>query len=102
MLLDIAATGRQGFRIASQSTLRKLNLGILGRANGEDLLALLVFIARVANPIAPFLATVLVPSPWRTLRSSCFSATRCCTLAMKACQSDPSAAHVAKTRYTVV
>ena len=30
---------------------------------GYDFVALLVFVPRVANPIAPFLATVLVPSP---------------------------------------
>jgi hypothetical protein len=35
----------------------------------NDLLALLVFVPREANAIAPFLATVLVPSPWSTLRS---------------------------------
>src|SRR5215831_15407687 len=40
--------------------------------DGNDLVALLMFVARVANPIAPFLATVLVPSPWSTVRSSCF------------------------------
>src|SRR5712691_4287079 len=65
-------------------------------------LPLLVFVARVANPIAPFLATVLVPSPWSTLVSRCFSAARCRTLAINACHSDPSSAHLAKTRYTVV
>ena len=52
----------------------------------DDFLPLLVFVARVVNPIAPFLATVLVPSPCSTLVSRCFSAARCCTLAMKACQ----------------
>jgi hypothetical protein len=31
--------------------------------NGQDLLPLLMLVARVANPISPFLATVLVPSP---------------------------------------
>ena len=41
--------------------------------DGNNLVALLMFVARVANPIAPFLATVLVPSPWSTVRSSCFS-----------------------------
>src|SRR5229473_4848721 len=64
----------------------------------DDLLPFLVFVARVANPIAPFLATVLVPSPWSTLISSCFSAARCRTLATNACQSDPSSAHVALDR----
>src|SRR5882724_1654105 len=54
--------------------------------------------ARVAHPITPFLATVLVPSPWSTLVSRYCSAARCLTLAMNACQSDPSAAHVAKAR----
>src|SRR5262245_41325428 len=65
--------------------------------HGDDLLSLLVFVARVANAIAPFLATVLVPSPWSTRRSSCFSAERWATLATNACQSDPSSAHLAKT-----
>src|SRR5215813_2671786 len=64
----------------------------------NDLLALLVFVPREANAIAPFLATVLVPSPWSTLRSSCCSAARCRTLAMKVCQSDPSSAHLALDR----
>jgi hypothetical protein len=65
--------------------------------DGDDFLALLVFVPRVANPIPPFLATVFVPSPWSTLRSSCFSAARCRTLATNTCQSDPSSAHLAKT-----
>jgi hypothetical protein len=68
----------------------------------DDFLPLLVFVARVRNPIAPFLATVLVPSPGSTLVSRCFSAARCVTLAIQACQSDPSSAHLAKTLYTVV
>src|SRR5262245_39893691 len=63
----------------------------------DALLALLVFVAGVANPLVPFLATVLVPSPCGTRRSSCFSSERCSTLAMNACWSDPSAAHLAKT-----
>jgi hypothetical protein len=67
--------------------------------DGNDLVALLMFVARVANPIAPFLATVLVPSPWSTVRSSCFSAARCRTLATNACQSDPSSAHLALDRH---
>src|SRR6266704_6197596 len=66
--------------------------------DGNDLLALLVFVAGRADAIPPFLATVLVPSPWSTLRSSCFSAARCRTLATKACQSDPSSAHLALDR----
>src|SRR6266478_1857436 len=65
--------------------------------DGNDLLALLVFVAGIADAIPPFLATVLVPSPWSMLRSSCFSAARCRTLATNACQSDPSSAHFAKT-----
>src|SRR5438445_9442530 len=68
----------------------------------DDLVTLLVFMARVANAIAPFLATVLVPSPWSTLRSSCFSTARCRTLATNACQSEPSSAHRAKTLEMVV
>src|SRR5215831_13592642 len=65
--------------------------------HGDDLLSFLVLVARVANAIAPFLATVLVPSPWSTRRSSCFSPARCRTLATNACHSDPSSAHRAKT-----
>src|SRR5262245_38200166 len=65
--------------------------------HGDDLLSFLVLVARVADAIAPFLATVLVPSPWSTLRSSCFSTARCRTLATNACHSDPSSAHFAKT-----
>src|SRR4029450_8581655 len=70
--------------------------------HGDDLLAFLVLVARVANAIPPFLAPVLGPSPWSTLRSSCFSTARCRTLATNACQSEPSSAHRAKTLYTVV
>ncbi len=66
--------------------------------DGNDLLALLVFVAGIADAIPPFLATVLVPSPWSMLRSSCFSAARCRTLATNACQSDPSSAHFAVGR----
>jgi len=65
--------------------------------DGDDFLPLLMFVSRVPDPIAPFLATVLVPSPWSTRVSRCFSAARCRTLAMNACQSDPSSAHFAKT-----
>jgi hypothetical protein len=31
--------------------------------DGDDFLPFLMFVARVANPIAPFFATVLVQSP---------------------------------------
>src|SRR6185369_6357525 len=64
----------------------------------DDFLALLVFVARVPDTIAPFLATVLVPSPCRMLISRGFSTARCRTLATKACQSDPSSAHLALDR----
>src|SRR2546425_11340168 len=67
--------------------------------DGHDLLALLVFVPRVPNPIPPFLATVLVPSPCSTLRSSFLAPARCRTLATNACQSDPSSAHVALDRH---
>src|SRR6266481_8601197 len=67
--------------------------------NSDDLLPFLVFVARVANPIAPFLATVLVPSPWSTLVSRCCSLARWATLATNACQSDPSSAHLALDRH---
>src|SRR5215471_10996539 len=50
----------------------------------NDFVTLLVLVAGIADAIAPFLATVLVPSPWSTLRSSCFSAARCRTLATNA------------------
>ena len=66
--------------------------------DGNDFLALLMFVARVTNSIAPFLATGLVPSPWSTLGSRCCSAARCRTLAMNAGQSAPSSAHVALDR----
>src|SRR5207244_2143315 len=65
----------------------------------DDFLALLVFVPRIPNAIPPFLATVLVPSPCSTRRSSCFSAARCATLAINACQSDPSSAQVALDRH---
>jgi xanthosine utilization system XapX-like protein len=74
----------------------------LGVRDGDDLLPLLMFVPRVANAIPPFLATVLVPSPCSTLTSRCCSAARCRTLARNACQSDPSSAHFAKARETVV
>src|SRR5467141_100504 len=64
----------------------------------DDLLPFLGFVARVANPIAPFLATVLVPSPWSTLVSRCCSVARWATLATNACHSDPSSAHLALDR----
>ena len=64
----------------------------------DDLLPLLVLVARVATPIAPFFATVLVPSPCNTRRSSFFSSERWATLAMNACWSDSSSAHLAKAR----
>jgi hypothetical protein len=66
--------------------------------HGKDLLPFLRLVARVANASTPFLATVLVPSSWSTLVSRCFSAERGATLAMPACHSDPSAAHLAKAR----
>src|SRR6266850_2835548 len=49
--------------------------------DGNDLVALLVFVPRVPNAIPPFLATVFVPSPWSMLVSRCFSAARWRTLA---------------------
>src|SRR5262252_1163863 len=66
--------------------------------HGDDLLSFLVLVARVPNPIPPFLATVLGPSPWSTLRSSCLASARCRTLATNACQSEPSSAHRALDR----
>src|SRR5215468_8137539 len=66
--------------------------------DGDDLLPRLVFVPRVPHPVAPFLATVLVPSPGSTLRSRCFSTARCRTLARNARHSDPSWAHFAKAR----
>src|SRR5262245_31498 len=65
--------------------------------DGDDLLALLVFVARGANPIPPFWVTVLALSPWRIRRWRCFSGVRWATLATNACQSDPSSVHLAKT-----
>jgi hypothetical protein len=69
---------------------------------GDDLLPRLVLVARVPDAIAPFLATVLVPSPCRMLVSRCFSAARWRTLARNACHSDPSSAHLANTLEMVV
>src|SRR5229473_8715275 len=66
--------------------------------DGNDLLALLVFVAGIADAIPPFLATVLVPSPCSTRRSSFLASARCRTLATNACQSDPSSAHLALDR----
>src|SRR5438552_6494643 len=66
--------------------------------DGNDLVALLVFVPRVPNTIPPFLATVLVPSPCSTRRSSFLASARCRTLATNACQSDPSSAHFALDR----
>src|SRR6266481_10106319 len=66
--------------------------------DGNNLVALLVFVSRISNPIPPFFATVLVPSPCSTLRSRCFSAERWATLATNACHSDPSSAHLALDR----
>ena len=60
---------------------------------GKALGALLMFVARVATAIAPFVAPGVVPSPWSTVRSRCFSAARGRTLATHACQSDPASAH---------
>jgi hypothetical protein len=39
--------------------------------DGDDFLPLLMFVARVPDAIAPFLATVWVPSPCSTLVSRC-------------------------------
>src|SRR5215471_2937272 len=66
--------------------------------DGDDFLALLVLVAGITDAIAPFLATVLVPSPWSTLMSSCFSTARCRTLATNARHSEPSSAHLALDR----
>ena len=70
--------------------------------NGDDFLALLVLVAGIADAIPPFLATVLVPSPCSTLVSRCCAVARCATLAINACQSDPSSAHLAQTLEMVV
>jgi hypothetical protein len=67
--------------------------------DGDDFLALLVLVAGIADAIAPFWATVVVPSPCRTLVSRCCSVARCRTLATNARQSDPSSAHVALDRH---
>src|SRR5712691_11950874 len=65
----------------------------------DDFFAFLVLVAGIADAIPPFLATVLVPSPWSTLISRRFSVARCRTLATNACHSDPSSAHVALDRH---
>src|SRR5262245_61651302 len=92
-----------------QTLWQQQHVGLIDRSHGEwrqhiavivghsdDLLALLMLVARVPDAVSPFFATVLVPSPWRTRRSSFFSSERCPTLAMNACWSDPSSAHLAK------
>ena len=68
---------------------------------GAALLPLLGFVARVAPPSVPCLATGLVPSPWRTRQARWFSAARGGTLALPAGASDPSSAHVAPARAPV-
>jgi hypothetical protein len=55
----------------------------------DTLLPCLGLVPRLSNSIAPFVATVLVPSPWSTLVSRCFAAARWATRAMHACRSDP-------------
>jgi hypothetical protein len=77
------------------------HLAMVGRP-GDALLPGVVLRARVAAPIAPFGATVCVPSPWSTPRSRCCAAERGATRAMNACSSDPSGAHVAQALYTLV
>jgi hypothetical protein len=52
--------------------------------HGDNLLSLLMLVVRVADAIAPFLATVLVTSPWSMRTSRFFSSERCPTLAMNA------------------
>ena len=59
-------------------------------------------VARLAHATAPWVATVVVPSPWSTLISRCFTAARWATRAIHACPSDPSAARVVQTVETVV
>jgi hypothetical protein len=75
---------------------RGSDVALMGEA-GEAWLPLLRVGARVANPIAPFLATGVVPSPWSTRVSRCVSAARGRTRARNAGQSAPASAHVAKT-----
>src|SRR6266852_6770823 len=55
-------------------------------------LALLGFVAAVANFVPPFLATGLEPSPWIRERSNFWVAARCLTEAMKAPSREPSSA----------
>jgi hypothetical protein len=45
-------------------------------SNGDDLLSLLMFVARIPDAISLFLAAVLVPSPGSTRTSSFFSSER--------------------------
>src|SRR6266850_4236345 len=66
--------------------------------HGDDLLPLLMFVARIPKAISPFLATVLVPSPCSTRKSSFLSSERWAILAMNACWSDPSSTHLANAR----
>jgi hypothetical protein len=64
--------------------------------DGNDLLALLWLIARLANSVAPIFATVLVPSPWRMQRLRGFSSARRAILTMNACWRELSSNHLAK------
>src|SRR5215813_4797709 len=63
---------------------------------------LLVLVAAVANGLAPFLATVFEPSPWRRERSNFRAASKCLTEAMKARSSEPSSAQRANSLKTPV
>ena len=65
--------------------------------NGDHFFTFLVFVAAVADSVAPFLATVLEPSPGNKLKSSFFSSDKCLTEAMKAFFNEPSSAPRAKS-----
>src|SRR5262245_1730138 len=67
----------------------------MGVRDGAHWLPRVGFGPRVANALAPFCATVWVPSPWRTLPSRGFAVERWATRAMTACPRDPSWAQVA-------
>jgi hypothetical protein len=108
---DLVGHRLQGFQTLRQEPHSRVMDGSHGAGSADlprvgrdrdDLRALRGCVPRIPDPLPPVLATVLVPSPCRTLRSrGCWSAS-CRTRAMHAGQSDPASAHVAKTVSTGV
>ena len=80
---------------------RRSDVAIVVR-DRDALRTLRMFVPRLPNALAPFWATVVVPSPCSMLVSRCCSATRDRTWATHACHRDLASAHVAQTVSTVV